>query len=70
MTLHFLCNGSITIYVPERSRSASAITTGIEGQWRVEKDRGGLWSGFLLAVVLSIVGFWGPLGLAVWWWLH
>jgi len=71
MMLRFPCNGSVTIYVPGgKSRTGSAITTAIEGQRRVEEDRGGLWSGLLLAVVLSTVGFWGPLGLAVWWWLH
>jgi len=32
------------------------------------EDTRRLWRGLLVGVVLSLSGFWTPLGLAAWWW--
>lgn len=32
-----------------------------------EEDTRRLWRGLLVGTALSLSGFWGPLGLAVWW---
>ncbi len=31
---------------------------------------GRLWRGLLIGLVVSLSAFWGPLGLAVWWWFR
>ncbi len=31
---------------------------------------GRLWRGLLISLVVSLVVFWGPFGLVVWWWFR
>ncbi len=29
-----------------------------------------LWRGLFIGLAVSLAGFWGPLGLVVWWWVR
>lgn len=46
---------------------------GVEGGIRgpgADGSTARLWWGVLLGSALSLSAFWGPMGLALWWWLH